>query len=48
MYHQQSFIYIEPLSEDAYLYEEKELRLINLNAVWGELGLHHSIRLSVR
>ena len=40
MHHQQNSIYIEPHSEDAYLYEEREFRLINLKALRGELGFH--------
>ena len=43
MYHWHNFIQIEPHSEDAYLYEEKDLRLINLKAFVGggkELGFH--------
>ena len=40
MNHWQNLIYIELHSEDAYLYEEKDLRLINLKALRRELGFH--------
>ena len=40
MLHWKNFIYIEPHLEDAYLHEERELRLINLKAIQGELGFH--------
>ena len=39
MYHWHNFIQIEPHSEDAYLYEEKDLRLINLKAFVGGEGV---------
>ena len=35
MHHWQNFTYIEPYSADAYLYGERELRLINLKALRG-------------
>ena len=38
MHHWQNFILIEPHSEDAYVYDERELRLTNLKALWEELG----------
>ena len=43
MYHWHNFIQIEPHLADAYLYEEKDLRWINLKAFVGggeELGFH--------
>ena len=39
MHDWQNFIYIEPHAEDVYLYEEKELRLMNFKAFGGEVGL---------
>ena len=40
MHDWQNFIYFEPHAEDIYLYEEKELRLMNFKAFGGKLGFH--------
>ena len=42
MHHWQTFYLVVAHSEDAYLYEEKELRLINIKALGDgrELGFH--------
>ena len=44
MHHWQNFIWSQPHSEDAYLYEQREIRLKNIKASRRELGFHTHTR----